>query len=513
MTPSARSADTADDLIEWLLDYASRRIDLHLQDERRCLAPHVIVDLGRRGAFGIAIPRELGGRGFSVTDQLRVVEAYGAIDLSIGSFAVVNASLGVRPIVGFARREVQEEILPLIASGRMMSAFALTEPGAGSNPDAIATRAHRSASGGWLLNGEKMWIGNAEWAGVYCVFAVNESDGPDAGITGYVLRSETDGLRVGRQLLTLGIRPTVQNRLHLEDAKVPDRDLLGEPGGGKAIMQATMMPVRLEVAAGAVGAMKRCIVLMHRYSMRRSIGTGRLADNGLTRVIMNDALAKMSAVRSLVYLIARHCDDGAQVPAELYGLAKAAGSELLWSVADRTVQLLGGRGYTENNHAARILRDSRILRIFEGPTETLLHFAGAAARMRGLRRFVADTLGKAHLGEEFVADLEEISRVAPGSSDAHRHLSLIRVGQLAMWLSLRVAAAVDNDRSPSSLGAMTIDMMARHYQQAKRECLDASFGELLTTDGIDEALKTCDLGRVDPAVIGIEDELDPLLRA
>ena len=137
-----------------------------------------------------------------------------------------------------------------------------------------------------------------------------------------------------------------------------------------------MLYTRLAIGAMSVGGMKRCVQLMHRYATRRDIGTGLLLDNPVTLVRLSEIAAATTAFETLVARIAELLDDGYFVPAEAYVACKTSGPELLWKAADSLVQLLGGRGYIETNIASQILRDARVFRIFEGPTETLNMFLG-----------------------------------------------------------------------------------------------------------------------------------------
>ena len=141
---------TTDDLLAWLRDYAPERIDSRLMDERRCFFPHVILDLGNRGLLGMQIEREHGGLGLSTADAMRVLAQLGAIDLTLATFTANNNGGGILPIRRHASAERRAELLPQLASGRMLASFSLTEEGAGSNPRAIEARATPTA-GGWSL--------------------------------------------------------------------------------------------------------------------------------------------------------------------------------------------------------------------------------------------------------------------------------------------------------------------------------------------------------------------------
>ncbi|MEO1133475.1 MAG: acyl-CoA dehydrogenase family protein, partial [Cyanobacteria bacterium J06639_1] len=295
-----------------------------------------------------------------------------------------------------ATPEMQAELLPVLAGGRELASFALTEPAAGSNPQAIASTGLARAGGGWSLTGTKVWSGSAGWAGAINVFAkTRDAQGKPQGITGFTLRQGMPGLRTGAESLTMGMRGMVQNFVHMDEVPVGTEHLLGEPGTGMVAAQDGMLYTRLAIGAMCVGGLKRCAQLMLRYASRRAIGTGRLLDNPVTLARISHVTAATTAYDTLVTRIASLLDRGGFVPVEAYVACKTAGPELLWKGADTLVQLLGGRGYIETNIAAQLLRDARIFRTFEGPTETLTMFLGSRVLHQNeeLHRFLRESLG------------------------------------------------------------------------------------------------------------------------
>jgi acyl-CoA synthetase (AMP-forming)/AMP-acid ligase II/alkylation response protein AidB-like acyl-CoA dehydrogenase/acyl carrier protein len=375
---ATQSHQRAEALLQWLRDYGDHRINSYLIDQRRCIPPHVVLDFGNRGVLGMQVSEQYGGLNLTTHDTLRVVAQLAAIDLNLASFVGVNHALGTRPILNYANLEVKQQLLPLIAHGTELAAFAITEPAAGSNPRAIATTATPDGQGGWRLNGQKIWIGSGSWAGMINVFVQLQGDHQQPlGITGFVVRQGTKGLRQGAEALTMGMRGMVQNQIHLENVSVTPEMMLGEPGQGMMVAQDAMMFGRLGIAAMSVGGMKRCAQLMLRYGERRSILTGRLLDNPVTLCRLHELTAAITTVETLIFRIANLLDAGESIPAEAYAVCKTAAPELFWNAVDHLVQLLGGRGYIEPNIAPQLLRDARLLRIFEGPTEALNLYLGS----------------------------------------------------------------------------------------------------------------------------------------
>ena len=157
--PENISKSRADNLIKWLQSYAGERINSRIIDERRCIPPYIVLDFGNRGILGMQVPEQYGGIALSNRDTLRVIEQLAAIDLTLASFVGVHHALGTRPLMNYAKSNLRDQFLPLIAQGRELGAFAITEPSAGSNPRAILSQAIPDPQGGWRLRGQKEWIG------------------------------------------------------------------------------------------------------------------------------------------------------------------------------------------------------------------------------------------------------------------------------------------------------------------------------------------------------------------
>ncbi len=367
------------DLAAWLRTYAATRLDSRLMDERRCMPPHLVLDFGNAGLLGLLVPRRWGGEGLSMRDAVHVFEQIGAVDITLAAFIGVHNVLGVLPILHGASEALKAEFLPQLAAGRLLGAFAVTEPGAGSNPRGMAATARPAPDGGWLLDGHKTWIGNAAWSGSLATF-VNEHDASGAfvGISGFLTTPATPGVVQGTEALTMGVRAMIQNEVILRGARVDASRRLGRPGEGLVIAAETFDVGRLGIGALTVGAMKRCLQLLQRFASRRRISTGLLADNGVYLETLGTAAVRIEMMQAWVRLLARLRDEGAAVPSEACAIAKVAGTEWLWETVDATMQFMGGRGYIETNLVPQMLRDARLLRIFEGPSEALLAHLGAA---------------------------------------------------------------------------------------------------------------------------------------
>lgn len=493
----AASGARADTLIGWLRQYGARRIHSALDDERRALAPHLVLDLGNHGLFGLQAPGALGGQGLSTVDLVRVMTQLAALDLTLATVVGVHNGLGLRPLLRFGSPALRAQWGPLLSTGRQLAAFALSEPQAGSNPRAIGTRAVR-VEGGWRLSGEKHLIGLASWSGVLNVFArAFDGAGRALGTVALLVPEDAPGLVQGPEALTMGMRAMVQNAVRFDEVFVADAQVLGLPGAGMEVAQDAMAFARLGIGALCVGAMQRCAQLMARYAQRRDIAGGRLLDNAVTALRLHELACAIEAAEALVASLARAADNGVDLPQDACSACKCVLSELLWEAADGLMQMLGGRGYLENNIAPRLLRDARVLRILEGPSETLYAHLGALVRTPGnaLARCIAGLPGAPALG----AGLARLPAAGAGQWQDWRN------GEFAAWTLLAAAAQGE----AASWAARRLDALRRAIvaeQAAVRACPS---GAALAARVGGYALA---IGDVEQALPGEEHRLDPLLR-
>ena len=519
------SRPRADELIDWLRSYANERINSRSIDERRCIPPHIVLDFGNRGLFGLQVPPEYGGIGLSNEDTLRVVEQLGAIDQTLTLFVGNHNVLGVRPIMKYASKTVREQLLPQLATGREIAAYALTESGAGSNPRAISAKAIPNPNGGWLLKGAKIWSGSAAWSSVINIFVQHlDTNGQSIGISGFVVPQGVKGLRQGPEALTMGMRGMVQNAVFLDEVLVNSEQLLGEAGAGMKVAQDAMMHGRLVLAAGCVGGMKRCAQLTLRYSKRRLVSTGNLLNNPVTLVRLSDLTAAITALETLVFTIGELLDRGVTVPEEVYAACKTSGPEFFWQAADQLVQLLGGRGYIETNIASQILRDARVFRIFEGPTETLNMFLGSRIINKGeeLYRFLCEELDAPEIAQWLKTSAEQIDEhfTSLKSSSFERYdvirWAYVRTGELTTLAILLAAVCGANKRNASKSLDRALSWTKLQFEQKLKNILSGTPGELvasnadaITSQIFDYATK---IGDLEQTSAGEDHKLDELLQ-
>lgn len=395
--------------IAWIRDYFATRVSSFLIDERRTIPPYVILDLGNQGLLGMLAPRSHGGLELSTRDFLGILETLGSKDMTLALFVGLNNALGVRPIARFATPSVQEGYLPLLATGRELAAFALTEPAAGSNPQAIQAFARQRPDGSYVVSGTKYWSGSAAWSGVMNVFAKSvDSQGRANGITAFAIPQSSPGVRQGPEALTMGMRGMIQNTIFFEDVEVNASQVLGKPGHGMGVAQDTMCYGRIAISAVCLGALKLCYSTMLQYAAERDVSTGRLLQNPHARWVLTETMHAISALEALIGGVASRMDVGERVPQEVLAVCKCFSTEWLWTAVDRTMQMVGGRGYVESNFIPQLFRDARIFRIFEGPTETLNHYIGSSAvkNRQAIREYLQTQLDGAAVAKQYDAVIE-----------------------------------------------------------------------------------------------------------
>ena len=272
MIADEASRARGDQIVAWLRNYGEKRVNARMIDERRTIPPYVANDLGNQGIFGVQVETQYGGSALRTREVGRILEQAAAIDLALGTWILVCLHPGVRPIATFAQPALKQEVLPQLAAGRLYAGFGQTEPGAGTNFAGMAARAVAQPGGGWLLSGDKIWIGNSSWAGIVTVIAQEvDTAGKRRGLIGLAVRPDQPGVTIGRELLSMGMRGMVQGELHFRDVRVAPEALLGEREKGLEVGVDSMSWSRFSITSTSLGATKRAAQLMLRFATRRQI--------------------------------------------------------------------------------------------------------------------------------------------------------------------------------------------------------------------------------------------------
>jgi alkylation response protein AidB-like acyl-CoA dehydrogenase len=336
-------------------------------DERHEFPHAIVARLGELGFMGALVSPEYGGAGLDHVSYALVVTELCRGDASVGITMWAHNSLCASHIALFGSREQKAKYLPPLASGAVLGAWGLTEPGSGSDAAALRTRAE-ARDGAWVLNGEKAFITNARVGGTAVVMARTDPDQGSRGISAFVLEKGMPGFSAGRGYRKLGLHASDTAELIFEDARVPGENLLGERGAGFAQAKAVLEGGRIAMAAMAVGIAEAAIDRAVTYMRERSAFGRTLAEfNGLQGMIA-DLATELEAARLLTLRAAYEKDCGR--PATLAAsMAKVFASEVAMKAATRAVQIHGGAGYVTEFPVERIFRDAKLTEIGEGPSE------------------------------------------------------------------------------------------------------------------------------------------------
>jgi alkylation response protein AidB-like acyl-CoA dehydrogenase len=362
---------------KWLQTFFAKRVDFQLMGERKTPPPQLLLELGNRGFFGLQLPKIHGGLELSYADSYEIYEQLASFDISTSLLVGVNNVIACPPIVNFARPEIKAEILNRIATGRQLVGIAASEPAAGSNLKAIESVA-RKVKGGFVLNGAKCWISLASWGGHVSVLANTlDESGNNIGFSSFLVDLDWPGVEIGKEHNTLGVRPIEQNELSFDQVFVPEEYLLGEVGDGLEVFKDSFVHGRIVIGVASIGVLKRCAQIIHNFSSSRRVATGMLCDTPVVQRELSNIVKKIEVLEHLRGAVVSILDEGGPAPTELALVMKLVGAEWAFDAADCAVQLQGARGFMEENVALRMLRDSRLFRIFEGSNEALYSFLGS----------------------------------------------------------------------------------------------------------------------------------------
>jgi hypothetical protein len=336
-------------------------------DQRHEFPHEIVAKLGPLGFMGVLVPEEYGGAGLDYVSYALIVEELNRGDASVGITMWAHNSLGTNHIALFGSPEQKRRWLPQLASGDMLGAWGLTEPGSGSDAAALRTRAE-PRDGGWVLNGSKAFITNASVGGVAVVMARTDPEKKARGISALVVEKGTPGFTVGRPYRKLGLHASDTAELIFEDARVSADHLLGERGQGFVQALQVLEGGRIAMAAMAVGIAQAAVDQAVKYMKQRSAFGRTLAEfNGLQGMLAD--MATEVEVARLLTLRAAWLKDAGRPAMHAAAMAKVFASEAAMKAASRAVQIHGGAGYITEFPVERIFRDAKLTEIGEGTSE------------------------------------------------------------------------------------------------------------------------------------------------
>jgi butyryl-CoA dehydrogenase len=339
------------------------------------------------GLFGIPWPEDLGGAGMDDISYMIAIHELAKVDASHAITVSAHTTLGTSPIVRFGTPQQRERFVPLLASGQVLGGFGLTEPGAGSDAGGTQTVAIK-ADGGWILNGNKIFITHAGVGELFVATAVTDREKGSKGITSFILAKPTtdlekarelgighvdelpfaEGFRAGKKEDKMGWRSSDTRELIMEDVFVPDDQVLGEPGKGFTNFMQTLDAGRIGIAALSLGIAEGAYEEAMKYANERRQFSQRINEFQGIQFMLADMATEIEAAAHLVFHAAWLKQQGRPFGKEA-AMAKLFASELAMRVTTKAVQIHGGYGYTKEYPVERMMRDAKICEIGEGTSE------------------------------------------------------------------------------------------------------------------------------------------------
>ncbi len=418
-------------ILESFHKFAKAEIDSKKIDDESRIPPELWKGLKAMGLFGLSIAESHGGLGLSATGYARVIEEISGVDASVAVTLGAHQSIGLKGLLLFGSDEQKARYLPKLASGEMVAAFCLTEPGSGSDAASIRTRAVPQADGSFVINGGKIWITNGGIADFFTVFAQSEieKDGQKKDRITAFLVERSMGVRSGPEEHKLGIKGSSTTAVYFDEVRVPAANVLGQVGGGFKVAMGILNNGRLGLAAGAVGGAKQVMRLaLAHASSRRQFGRP-ISEFGMIKDKVARMMLECYAAESMVYMTTGLIDRGTEDYSVESAACKVFASEMHWRVVNESLQIAAGVGYMKEYPYERLLRDARINLIFEGTNEILRCYIaltgmqGPGDRLAQLAEFIKWPLKGYGLAVDFVVDKLK-TQYYGGDGIAHMHPTL-----------------------------------------------------------------------------------------
>lgn len=366
----ALDSETRDQLIDTVRRFVAERLrPLEARvAEDDAVPEEVIAEMKAMGLFGLTIPAEFGGLDLGAEDECLVCLELGRTSPAFRSAFATNIGIGSRGLVMFGTPEQKSRYLPGIASGEIVTSFALTEPEAGSDSANVQTRAIRDGDV-YVLNGAKRFITNADKADLFTVMARSDPATPGAGgVSALLVERGLPGLSVGKPEKKMGQHGAHVCDVVFDNVRVPVSARLGEEGQGFKVAMQVLDRGRLQMSAVCVGIAERLIADSVAYAKERRQFGSPISGFQLVQAMIADSKTEAMAARALMLEAARQRDRGEPVVLEA-AASKYFASEMVGRVADRAVQIFGGAGYIADYGIERLYRDVRIFRIYEGSSQ------------------------------------------------------------------------------------------------------------------------------------------------
>ncbi|MBT1104823.1 acyl-CoA dehydrogenase family protein [Streptomyces anulatus] len=350
-------------------DFVAREVAPHAVawDRAENVDKSIVKKLGDVGFLGLTVPEEYGGSGGDHLSYCLVTEELGRGDSSVRGIVSVSLGLVAKTVATWGSEEQKRQWLPRLTAGEAIGCFGLTEPGTGSDAGNLATRAVRDG-GDYVVNGTKMFITNGTWADVVLLFARTNDTPGHRGVSAFLVPTDTPGLTRRTIHGKLGLRGQATAELVLQDVRIPAGALLGPEGKGFSIAMSALAKGRMSVAAGCVGIAQAALDAAVRYAGEREQFGKAIARHQLVQELLSDIAVDVDAARLLTWRVADLIDRG-QGFATAASKAKLYASEAAVRCANNALQVFGGYGYIDEYPVGKLLRDARVMTLYEGTSQ------------------------------------------------------------------------------------------------------------------------------------------------
>ncbi len=352
-------------------------------DEREEFPWDIMRELAASDMFRVFVPEEYEGLGGGCLDLCLVVEELSRVCSGV-AVSYAASALGAFALLEFGSTEQKKKYLPDIAAGKKLAAFALTEPGAGSDAGAIKTTAQKVV-GGYLLNGTKQFITNGGEAEIYSVIALTDKARGARGASAFLVEKDTPGFTFGKKEKKLGIRASSTRELVFRDCLIPESNIIGREGLGFIMTLKVLDRSRPGIAAQALGLAQGALEAATDYARQRVQFGHAIIAQPVVQHMLADMAIQVEAARALTYAVARTIDGGARDFTEASAMAKVFAADVAMKVTTDAVQVMGGAGYMRDYPVEKMMRDAKITQIYEGTNQVLRNTIAAEVRKRRAR--------------------------------------------------------------------------------------------------------------------------------
>jgi butyryl-CoA dehydrogenase len=348
----------------------------HELDEKEEFPHEIIKVMAQSDLFGIYIPEEYGGLGLGTMALCVAIEEISKACLGVSTSYAANA-LGTFPILLSGSEEQKKKYLPSIASGEKLVAFGLTEANAGSDAGGIQTTA-RLDGDHYVLNGTKQWITNGSVADIYTVIALTDKKKGARGASAFIVEKGTPGFSFGKKEKKMGIRASTTTELVFEDCRIPKENLIAREGMGFLVAMKTLDSSRTGVGAQGLGVAAGALEEAVKFARQRVQFGQAIISFQAVQHMLADMATQVEAARALVYAVARTMDSGVKDVSKVSAMAKLFATDTGMKVTTDAVQVMGGSGYMREYPVEKMMRDAKILQIYEGTNQIQRNVIGQA---------------------------------------------------------------------------------------------------------------------------------------